>query len=148
MSPNPHAKKLQLTITGQMDQQAYENYLTQINLGRIREIADQYYDDSLEIFSGGVTYDKANLLRMMEVTAEQLVESFELLNFYQAEDGIAAEVKTTFVAKNDVVKAPFEESCFPEAYVDLKKGESFVAHTLFTYKIKDGKFVLSRGFAA
>lgn len=131
-----------------MDQQAYENYLTQVNLGRIRDIADEYYDDALEIVSGGVTYNKSNLLRLMDVTAEQLVESFELLNFYQAKDGIAAEVKTTFVAKNDVSKAPFEESGFPEAYIELKKGESFVAHTLFTYKIKDGKFVASQGFDA
>ncbi|KAJ5923150.1 hypothetical protein N7454_008395 [Penicillium verhagenii] len=131
-----------------MDRQAYENYLTQVNLGRIREIAHQYYDDSLEITSGGITYNKTSLLHLMDVTAEQLVESFELLNFYQAEDGIAAEVKTIFLAKNDVLKAPFENSGFPEAYIELKEGESLVVHNLFTYKVKDGKFVSSRGFHA
>ena len=131
-----------------MDQAAYENYLTQVNLGKIRDIAEQYYDDSLEISSGGVTYNKTQLLRLMDVTAEQLVESFELVNFYQAEDGIAAEVKTTFVAKKDVTKEPFEKSGFPEAYIELKEGESFVAHSLYTYKIKCGKFVFSRGFSA
>lgn len=131
-----------------MDQAAYENYLTQVNLGKIRDIADHYYDDSLKVFSGGVTYNKTQLLRLMDVTAEQLVESFELVKFYQAEDGLAAELKTTFVAKQDVVKEAFERSGFPEAYIELKKGESFVVHSLYTYEIKCGKFVTSRGFSA
>ncbi|KIM95841.1 hypothetical protein OIDMADRAFT_33919 [Oidiodendron maius Zn] len=131
-----------------MDQATYEEYLKQVNLGKVRDFADQYYDDGIQVLSGGITYNKSRLLDLLDVIAKQMTETFDLLNFYSSRDGLAAELKVKYVAKNDVIKEPFEKAGFPEGYIGLKKGEVFEAHAVFTYRVKNGKFVFSQGFAA